>query len=72
MLSCWFVVVYGVLVNVNKMVLEVIKLLDGSIVFLLFVGLDIYNFNWENLGLSWGVLFLYLLIYLGLIIWFKK
>lgn len=72
MLSCWFVVVYGVLVNVNKMVLEVIKLLDGSRVFLLFFGLDIYNFNWGNLGLSWGVLCLYLLIYLGLIIWFKK
>ena len=72
MLSRWSVAAYGALVNVNKMVPEATKLPDGSTVPLPFAGSDIYNLNWENLGLSWGVLCLHSLIYLGLTIWFKK
>ena len=72
MLSRWSVAAYGALVNVNKMVPEATKLPDGSRVSLPFSGSDIYNLNWGNLGLSWGVLCLHSLIYLGLTIWFKK
>ncbi|MDT9341055.1 ATP-binding cassette domain-containing protein [Trichodesmium erythraeum 21-75] len=72
MLSRWSVAAYGALVNVNKMVPEVTKLPDGSTVPLPFSGSDVYNLNWGNLGLSWGVLCLHSLIYLSLTIWFQK
>ncbi|MEB3341498.1 ATP-binding cassette domain-containing protein [Okeania sp.] len=72
MLSRWSVAAYGSLVNVNKMVPEATELPDGSIILLPFEGSDVYNLDWENLGLSWGVLCLHSLIYLGLTIWFQK
>ena len=72
MLSRWSVAAYGALVNVNEMVPEPTKLPDGSTVPLPFSGSDVYNLNWENLGLSWGILCLHSLIYLGLTIWFQK
>jgi len=72
MLSRWSVAAYGALVNVNEMVPEATKLPDGSTIPLPFSGSDVYNLNWENLGLSWGVLCLHSLIYLGLTIWFQK
>ncbi len=72
MLSRWSVAAYGSLVNVNEMVPELTKLPDGSTVTLPFSGSDVYNLNWENLGLSWGVLCLHSLIYLVLTICFQK
>ncbi len=72
MLSRWSVAAYGALVNVNKMVPEATKLPDGSTVPLPFSGSDVYNLNWENLGLSWGILCLHSLIYLVLTICFQK
>ena len=72
MLSRWSVAAYGALVNVNEMVPEATQLPDGSTVPLPFSGSDVYNLNWENLGLSWAVLCLHSLIYLGLTIWFQK
>ncbi|NEQ40900.1 MAG: ATP-binding cassette domain-containing protein [Okeania sp. SIO3I5] len=72
MLSRWSVAAYGALVNVNKMVPEATKLPDGSTVPLPFSGSDVYNLDWQNLGLSWGVLSLHSLIYLGITIWFQK
>ncbi|NES76523.1 MULTISPECIES: ATP-binding cassette domain-containing protein [Okeania] len=72
MLSRWSVAAYGALVNVNNMVPEATKLPNGSTVPLPFSGSDVYNLNWENLGISWGALCLHSLIYLGFTIWFQK
>ncbi|GGA55170.1 ATP-binding cassette domain-containing protein [Okeania sp. KiyG1] len=72
MLSRWSVAAYGALVNVNNMVPEATKLPDGSTVPLPFSGSDVYNLNWENLGISWGALCLHSLVYLGFTIWFQK
>ncbi|NEP05842.1 MAG: ABC transporter permease, partial [Okeania sp. SIO4D6] len=72
MLSRWSVAAYGALVNVNNMVPEATKLPNGSTVPLPFYGSDVYNLNWENLGISWGALCLHSLIYLGFTIWFQK
>lgn len=72
MLSRWSVAAYGALVNVNEMVPEATKLPDGSTIPLPFSGSDVYNLDWENLGISWGALCLHSLIYLGFTIWFQK
>lgn len=72
MLSRWSVAAYGSLVNVNQMVPEPITLPDGSTVPLPFEGSDVYAATLGNLGLSWGVLLLHTLIYLGLTLLLQK
>jgi ABC-type multidrug transport system ATPase subunit/pSer/pThr/pTyr-binding forkhead associated (FHA) protein/ABC-type multidrug transport system permease subunit len=68
MLSRWSVSAYGILVNVNKMIPE---LQGGMSIFesapldcpLPFEASPVYNYNWQNLLLAWGVLLLHIFIY---------
>lgn len=72
MLSRWSVGAYGSLVNVNAMVPEPTKLLDGSTLPQPFEPTTVYDPTWENLGLNWGILCLHTLVYLGLTLWVQK
>lgn len=72
MLSRWSVAAYGALVDVNKMVPEPTILPDGKPMVLPFEPTDVYSPTWENLGLSWGILCLHTLIYLGIALWLQK
>ena len=60
--SRWSIAAYGALVNVNAMLPEAI--LEGKVEDPF--PLEIYQSNWENLRLSWGLLLLHSLIYLGI------
>ena len=74
MLSRWSVGAYGSLVNVNAMVPDQDNYVDfyGEPIPLPFESTPVYEANWQNLALNWGVLLLHISIYLGLTWWFQK
>ena len=72
MLSSWSVRASGSLVDVNSMVPEPQRLPDGSIIPLPFEATDIYNETWSNLSLTWMMLGVHIVVYLGVTLFLQK
>ncbi|MEM9092339.1 MAG: ATP-binding cassette domain-containing protein [Cyanobacteria bacterium P01_F01_bin.53] len=72
MISRWSVGAYGSLVDINAMVPEPVTLPDGSVLEQVFSTTATYDATWANVGLSWGVLGLHVVFYLGATLWLQK
>jgi ABC transport system ATP-binding/permease protein len=72
MLSRWSIGAYGSLVNVNKMIPAAKKLPDGSTLPLPFEPSAVYDATWSNLLVNWGMLVLFIGIYLSVAGWMQR
>lgn len=70
MLSRWSVGAYGILANVNLLV-PVVQSEDNS-TSLLIEQHPMFNNTLENLFLTWAVLVLHIMVYLGITLWLQK
>jgi putative ABC transport system ATP-binding protein len=72
MLSRWSVGAYGALVDINGLVPEPMVLFDGTEIPRPFEGSTVYNSDWHNLLLNWGILLLHSLVYLTITLILQK
>jgi ABC-type multidrug transport system permease subunit len=72
MLSRWSVGAYGALVNVNAMIPPPISIPGQAPIPQPIVANAIYDSTWYNVGLSWGILCLSGIVYLGIAFFLQK
>lgn len=63
MLSRWSIGAYGSLADVNAMAPETNSTLGGEMLNEIFQATPVYDANWENLLLNWGILLAHTLVY---------
>lgn len=71
-ISRWSVGGYGTIVDINGLIPKPVQLPDGSMIPQVFSPTSVYEPNWENLSLNWGMLLLHGLVYLTLTFWIQK
>lgn len=56
MVSCWFIGVYGILLDINSLVLELVIFFDGIVLEFFFKVILVYDFSWNNFLVNWEIL----------------
>ncbi|MBD2329649.1 ATP-binding cassette domain-containing protein [Alkalinema sp. FACHB-956] len=72
MLGRWSVGAYGTLINLNALIPEQKKLPDGSLLPRPLEPSAVYDANWSNLSLNWGLLCIHIVVCLCLAGFFQK